>query len=198
MDIRRRHPASLPDASDRLKVHFCESWSVLIVNCVPSRYSWRGRTIHTMAGHSRFVGSYTRSALLSGRDQYPIGFIILSGYSCHNTHPTWRSQGSVSSVIRPSAYSNAKTGAEINFYRRLFIASSLFWFGSIFNGSYFRNLSLSGNSIFRKFGTKRLKTLQKQKNDISSVKLCRALSPLIPSVVCDAVSERLGRVPLFK
>lgn len=138
-------------------------------------------TAHAMASPSRCVVLYTRSSLVSDRDKCPISFVVISEFSSKNTHPTLTSQASAFSVIRTSTYGNAKTGGEVIISWRLFIASGSFPFSSKLNGRSFRSLSLSGNAIFAKISTNRVKTLQRPRNDINSITFRGALSPLMHS-----------------
>lgn len=134
LDNYRRNCVSLTNASGRLRIHFSSAWSVLIENCVLLRHGLRGSPSVTMPNHSHCVEPRTRSALVSTRDQHLIVSIVLSDYSCSNTHSTWTWQASVPSITCPSAYGKARTGSELNFCYRLFIASSYFSISSKLNG----------------------------------------------------------------
>lgn len=54
--------------------------------------------------------------------------------------------------------------------------------------------SFSGDAICAKFGTNCQITLRRPRKDLSSVKLVGGLSPQIVCIVCDASSQRLGKV----
>lgn len=88
-------------------------------------------------------------------------------------------------------------GGQISFFWRLLIApsaSSLFSFSSKWNIWTTRNLLISGDAILAKFGTNRLKMVQKPGNDFNSENFCKILSPLMVFVVCDAIFKSASRV----
>lgn len=121
-DSHRRHCASVPNASARLGIHFSESCLMYILKRVPSKYGrWSSNAI-TMARHFRGVVSYTLSALVSEREHYSIGFVVLLGCFWSNKRVTSPSQASASNVICPSAYGSATNGGNVSFSWKLFIA----------------------------------------------------------------------------
>lgn len=161
LDSRRCQHDSLLEASDGFSIHFSESGSALIVSYVPSRYGSRSSIAYKMSRRCRCIVSYTWLALVSKREHYPIGFVDFSGWYFNNYYPSRTSQASVSGVVDPSAYSNAKTGAEISFSWSLFIASGVFLFSAKWNGCSFYSLVLNCDKMPAKLGTISLKTLQR-------------------------------------
>lgn len=100
------------------------------------------------------------AALVSGLDQYRIDMAF-----CQAVPPTRCMLMELfkqffSSVTYPSAYGNAKTGADVKFSLRLSIASSSFSFSIILNGCSFCNFLLGGYAMFAQFGTSHRKTLR--------------------------------------
>lgn len=151
-----------------------------------------------MARHSGCVVSYTRSALLSERDQYPIGFAVLSGCSCNNTHLAWTSQASSSSIICPSVYGSTSTSVEINFSWKFIITLSSVSFSSKLNCWSFHNLSFNEDANFSKFDTNRLNKLHTPSNNFNSITCLGVFRPLMASVVCNAISRCLGWIIWLK
>lgn len=147
-----------------------------------------------MARHSRCVVSKTPLELAGERSEYAIGIVVLSGRFYSNKHRTWTSQASVPSIIYLTPYGNASTVEEINFSGRLFIASNFSSCSSKLNRWTFPNLSFHKDVMFEKFGTSRMKTLQKARKYFTSVPFRRALSILMAPVIRDAISKRLERV----
>lgn len=164
-----------------------------VFNRVPSTYGRRNYTGQTIAGHSRHVVSYSRSALVSEREQYPMVFAVSSGHFKNVTDLTRRSQASVSSVIRRSMRGNVRTGADISFCKRFFIASSSIALSSK-RGSAFKKIVARDDAIFAKLATNRLKTLQRARTDVHSVAFRSNLSPSTTSVICDRISIHLERI----
>lgn len=124
-DSRRRHHASLTDVTDRLSIHWSEKWSVLSERCRPFRRRLRSSTTRTVQRHSISVVSFYLSALARERDQYKIGFFVLSGCFCINAHSTWTSKSFLCIVCHsPFVVRQGKCWRESSFCWLLLIASS--------------------------------------------------------------------------
>lgn len=87
--------------SVRFSIQFRESWSVLMVNLVFSRYECNRSTTHTIKIHSLCMVPYRHFTQESDLDQYHIVFTFLSGSSCARMQPTSLSRASVSSARLP-------------------------------------------------------------------------------------------------
>lgn len=79
---------------------------------------------------------------------------------------------SVLSVMVPPEYGSASTGGEVRVFFKVSMArSSLLLSGADVFGWIFFSLWFSADTIRAKLDTNRLKTLQKPKKDLSSVRL---------------------------
>lgn len=124
LESLRRHRECCPVKSVRSRIHLRASQSARIVKGLPLRYGQRRSTSHTIARHSRCVASYKCPVLVSDRDQYPIGFVVLSDYFCKKTQPTYTMNASVSRVRCPPKYGGTSTEGVVSTALRVSIASS--------------------------------------------------------------------------
>lgn len=154
-----------------------------------------GLTILFVARHSHCVTSYLRLATVSDLNQYPIGIVVTFGCCCSSLQPAWTLHTLVTSVMCPLILCNARTWVDIYASLSKFVAISYSSLSSpeVAGWSFF-NLWLGGSARRAKLSTKRLKTLHNSRNDLSSVKLIGAFDPRIASVVCYAISRRLGQI----
>lgn len=139
--------------------------------------------------------SYSSSASLSDRDQYPTGFFVSSGCAWSSTLPTWKSHASVLSVMWSVELGSARTRGDTSALSSKFmdfVSSSLS--GPKCFGWSFRNFAFKGAARRAKLGTNRQKTLRKTMNERSSVIFVGVFNPRKASVVCDAVSRRPERM----
>lgn len=167
LDSRRRHRASLADASwvfsslNRGRYGFCNVHPPNIGKEVAPYVHWRGT----------LVASYCIRGLRLRGNEASTRLVL---YFCQVVpgaarNPTRMSQASVYNVTRSSSNVNASIGGGISFSWRLRIALSSFLFISKLNGWSFRRLSLSGDANLAKCGTSHTKTLQRLKNELISV-----------------------------
>lgn len=82
LESPRRHRASRPIKSVRLRIYLRASWLVDFVKLFPSRYERSRSTSHNFARYSRCVVSYCCSVSVSERNWYLIGFVVSSGCFC--------------------------------------------------------------------------------------------------------------------
>lgn len=175
-------------ASAKLGIHLRQSWSVQKVNWVSSKYIRDISTSHTIARHPRWVLSYTCPGFVWDRNQYPIGLMVLSGWSYNTTHPTWTLQVSESSVKWPYAYSNASTGGEINWSLSFFIADASSAVSVLTSSGWsLCSFRFSGVALPAKLGSKRQNTLQRLRMDRNSAMFTGGLNPLTALVVQQAI-----------
>lgn len=78
-NMRRRQRASRSIDSAWLSIHLSASKSVWSVNCWRSRYGIESKMDQTISGDSRCVVLYRCLLSVRGREQYAIGFVLLSG-----------------------------------------------------------------------------------------------------------------------
>lgn len=98
---RRRHRASQPLLSVKMKIHLRKSWSVRIVNRVSFKLALCMGTSQTTAKNSFCFLSYLSSSLLRASYQYHMHRAFSSSFFYSNTHSTCSSHEAVSMVINP-------------------------------------------------------------------------------------------------
>lgn len=192
-----RQRVSPLDGFDRLIVYVREYSSVLIENTVPSKYGWRSSTAHTMTRNSLWVVSFTRPALGSEQNQYPIRFVdlsVISGCFWSSTNLTCTSLLSVLRVSCLSEHWNANDGGETNICWQLFFASHSASCSTQVKGWSFRSLSLCWDTIIAKFDTNPQNSQHSFRDNYSSVAVHEDFSILMAFVECDANLRRLVRM----
>lgn len=172
LECRKRRRASLPVLSVGLTINFKESWYVWIVNRVPFSNGHKSKTNQTMAMYSRYVVLYLRFASVSDRDQYWMGFVVLSCSACNNMHPTWISHASVCRVMCTVEVGSARRGGEMSASLAKFLDfNSLSLRGLNVFGWYFCSVALKGRAMQAKFATNREKISPTPKKGRRSVGL---------------------------
>lgn len=107
--------AKWPFVFAKLRTHFSEPCPVPIKNCVVSSYSAYFNTDQTITIHYGTVVSWSCSAVVSARDDYPTCVVTCSGSSGSYTHFTCTLHAPVSRVYFSQSFGNASIGGNNNF-----------------------------------------------------------------------------------
>lgn len=156
---------TIPVISLRCRIHFGDSWFVLIETIVHFTYVPYRSIVRTIARHSRFVLSFRRLAWSSTLEQFPMGFTVLSGCSCRRRTPTGKLQAHVSSTRRSLESGSATIDGVLrecfcNYIEWSFFSSSI-W---NVNSWTFWNFFFESAAILAKLGRKHLKSMHNQRN----------------------------------
>lgn len=153
-----------------LRIQQSFSWSVLTAKRVPSKYGRSSVTAEWTARHSLSIVVNSGFLLAGVWEQYPTNCIFSSSVSCSNAQPICITQTSVSSVCFLSLLGQSEICRLIKqlFNTSRTAHSSLSKSSELFGWSLFSFL-LSSTANSSKFGTNRLKTLQRSRHERSFV-----------------------------
>lgn len=107
----------------KLKIHFSALWTVQMLNLWPSKYGCYNRTARTIAMHLRWDVSYSFSASMRARDQYPIDLVVSSGCFYIKTHSILTLHLSISSFMYPLHWGSSNISRVI----KVFLSDSSAW-----------------------------------------------------------------------